>query len=163
MNTVTEHEFQVVLNHVYGDAVSASRIIAGALWLDQVDGDWWAEDRFNLDTFDINNPSRCVLGQVVLGDCGAAARPGMDEYSTRAAFYRATYTDMGDYLENKPYLGDALKYALPDAVAKTLGFHLLDNEHDNWSTQMNRGWYALIAHRQGREDTVYPPSQQEID
>ena len=152
MNTVDQHEFNIVLNHVYGDAVTASRIIAGALWLDEVDGPWW--EHVNLDTFDINDASRCVLGQVVAGEC---TQTDWDSYTTRAPFYRAVYKDQAAYIENRTYLGEqGVKYAIPFPVAKALGFHLFDGESDDWSVKMNRGWYALIALRQDRQETLHP-------
>ena len=143
--TVTQDEFNLVLNHVYGDSITASRIIAGALWLDEVDGPWW--EHVNLATFDINDANRCVLGQVVAGEC---TQTDWKSISQRPPFYRAVYDDMRDYQENKPFLGEeGVKYAIPYPVAKALGFHLFDHEDDDWSVKMNRGWYALIARRQG--------------
>lgn len=150
MNTVTQHEFDVVLNHVYGDAITASRIICGALWLDQVDGDWWSEARFDLSTFNISHPRRCVLGQVVKGECATGKEVNFND---------AVYENRQQLERKQRVLGlNAAKYVIPLAVAQTLGFHLLDEDLSNWTHVMNRGWYALIAHRQGKP-TINPSEE----
>lgn len=143
---ITNEEFELVKNHVFGDAVTASRIIAGALWLDEVDRTWW--NLIDLNDFEMNNTGRCVLGQVVKGKCN---KKDMSD---------VVFCEEGEYSGNleREHNRSAVQspFALTMAQAGAMGFHLLENERDDWTTLMNRGWYALIAHRQDQQNTVNP-------
>jgi hypothetical protein len=101
------------------------RVAAGSAWLDANRPGWW--QRINLDTLDLGDPCRCVLGQ---------------EYGDYFDAPNEAVGDIGDASIERGY--DVLdEWSIPGRTEHTVSEELAD---------LNAAWRTLIQARRNAED-----------
>lgn len=150
----------------------ACRVVAGALWLDTVEGDleydpsdavrqqpWWVG--VDLDALNLRDCESCVLGQVV-GDYRAVVADVDEGTSTSFEQMAELLLDQDLYMAERILSNvrgrerEVEQHLISHNVARVLGFHL-DEDHFGYDqyAALTRGWRALIEARQAEAARTY--------
>lgn len=114
------------------------RAEAGAEFLDKTITNWW--DKIDLSLLDLENPCRCVLGQMVNSKSEEVCEGSYSDF-----FYDGLYDTKAEVRTNLPKGVKRATMTYPEATSR--GFHLDHQEDISDFRLLTRAWKKIINER----------------
>lgn len=129
------------------------RVGRGAAWLDVTRPQWFNE--VDLEKLDLASGQRCVLGQIVVGEC---SKPQWENVVVQGGYVDFTVEDIdgyegvvgvfsSEYTELLNQVDDLAALRLSNSQAFKRGFHLGDEEDDTAWRSLTKEWRRQIMLR----------------